>query len=57
MKGVGQVEEIAQDLPAVLAGDALRVELHPECRTINVLNAHDEPLVVLRADLEFGGRA
>ena len=57
MKGVGQVEEIAQDLPAMLAGDALGMELHPIRRTINVLNAHHEPLVGFRADLEFGGRA
>ena len=57
MKGVGQVEEIAQDLPAMLARDAFRMKLHPECRAVTVLNAHDEPVVALRADLELGGRA
>jgi len=57
MKGLGEIQEIAQDLAAVLAGDALRMKLHPKCRTINVLNPHDEPVVALRADLELGGRA
>src|SRR5579872_1317545 len=57
MKGLGQVQEIAQDLPAMLAGDALRVELNPVRRTLPMLDAHDKPLVALGADLEFGGRA
>src|SRR5208337_1540607 len=53
MKGVGQVQEIAQDLSPVLARDALRVELHPKDRAVAVRNAHDEPVVAFRADLEF----
>src|ERR1700748_432735 len=56
MKGVGQVEEIAQDLPAVLARDALRVELHAECRTVTMLNPHDEAFVALGADFELSRR-
>src|SRR5271154_425836 len=57
MKSGGQVQEIAQDLAAVLAGDTLRMELDSEHRAVAVLNGHDEPIVTLRADLEVGGRA
>src|ERR1700748_1867996 len=56
MKGVGQVEEIAQDLPAVLARDALRVELHAECRAVTMLNPHDEAFVALGADFKLSRR-
>jgi hypothetical protein len=53
MKGGRQVQEIAQDLPPVLAGDALRMELDSENRAVAVLNAHDEPIVAFGGDLEF----
>ena len=57
MKDLGEVQKIAQNLPAVLAGDALRMELHPERGAVAVLNAHDEPVVAFGADLEFRGGA
>ena len=57
MKDLGEVQKIAQNLPAVLAGDAFWMKLHPECRAVTVLNAHDNPIVGLRAHLELGGRA
>ena len=41
----------------MLAGDALRMELHPEGRAVNVLNTHDQPVIALRTDLELGGCA
>ena len=57
MKALGEVQKIAQDLAAVLAGDALGMKLHPECRAVAMLNAHDDPIVGLGAHLELGGRA
>ena len=57
MKDLGEVQKIAQNLPAVLAGDALWMKLHPKCRAVTVLNAHDDTIVALRAHLELGGRA
>ena len=57
MKSGGQVQEIAQDLTAVLARDALRVELHAISRALAVGDRHDEAIVGLSADFEFGGDA
>ena len=57
MKDLGEIQKIAQNLPAVLAGDALWMKLHPKRRAVTVLNAHDDPVVGLRAHLELVGRA
>ena len=57
MKGIGQVEEITQYLPAMLARNAFRMKLHAERRAISVLDAHDKAVVALRAHLKFVRRA
>ena len=59
MKSGGQVKEIAEDLSAVLARDALRVELHPIDGAVTVSDGHDETVVGFGAHFEFGrhGRA
>ena len=54
MKALGEVQKIAQDLPAVLTGYAFGMELHAECRAVMVLNAHDNSVVGLRTHLELG---
>src|SRR5271166_3741544 len=55
-EGRGQVEEVAQDLTAVLARDALGVELDAVDRTVPVGDRHDEAVVGLGADLELRRR-
>src|SRR5690348_3191380 len=57
VKGLGQIEEIAQDLSAVLTHNAFGMKLHPVRRPIAVFDPHDQPVVALGADLEFSGRA
>src|ERR1700733_12138520 len=57
MKDLGEVQEIAQNLAAVFTGDAFGMKLHPECRAVTVLNAHDNSIVGLRAHLELRGGA
>ena len=56
MKDLGEVQKIAQNLPAVITGDAFWMKLHPECRAVTVLKAHDDPIVGLRAHLKLGRR-
>ena len=57
MKDLGEIQKIAQNLPAVLTGYAFGMKLHAECRAVMVLNAHDNSIVGLRAHLELCGRA
>ena len=57
MKGIGQVEKITQDLPAMLARNAFRMKLYAERRAVSMLDPHDEAIIALGADLELGRRA
>ncbi len=45
LRAAGDGQEIGQDGVAVLAGDALRVELHAEDRQRAVAQAHDQPVL------------
>ncbi len=57
LKAAASSRKIAQDVAAVLARDALRMELHAIDGLGFVSDSHDETIVALGADLEINGSA